>query len=1283
MLRQRVRATLTAAEADGRLSAALNTHALRPLRSKPHGAGSWEIEVIRNKARDALSRAVSYDDVPSIVRGVDTEALKQRVWSKLAAAAADGRLLDALAANPQQAMGAKPGGAAPEELQALRQRVRATLTAAAVDGRLSAALTIHARRVTDLKRTQATPEEFEVIRSKARVALSRAFSDGSPLGEVEDTKHVELRCRVRTTLIAAAADGRLSAALAASSPQVESRKLQALRSKAFDLLSAAASDGRLSAVLGTTGLHEAKQGLREAPTAAAVDGHLAAASPASSQHIADATTDCSTPLDMEVLRGKARDALSRVFLKQDVPIVREDAGTDALRQRLRTTLATAAADGRLSAAVNASLRQVADASRRASSPEGLATLRKEVFDTLSSAASDGRLHTALEEARVDALKHRLRATLAAATADGRLSSALAVHSPQAVDEMPEDPKPLDMEVLRGKARDALARIFSTQDVSAVIKEARSKALKERVRTVLSASAADGRLSTALAACSPQAVHAKQQGTPPQCLEPIRDRLRTALTRATIEGSLSHILKEVSSKATDEESQGDAPINLEELRCEVRGALLHAAADGRLSSALEETRREAELDAMRQRVQKALTAAAQNGSLAAALVRPQPEPNAKTKSLAPDRFEELRCKAREALAGGACNGRLSTALAEVRLEALRRQVGSKLTAAVSSGTLSGMLAAPPLRAPDAKPQGTPPKDVEELRRQAREALMRAASNGSLPTALEAVGLGAAKQPSRVSSTAAAADGSVASVFIDHPQQAPDVEPHGIPPQELEELRRETREALLRASSNGSLVTALERVRLEGEKQQSQISSTATAEAAIAKPPQGVEEFRRKARETLVDSARNGNMANILKEVRLEALMQRARTSLVAALDEGTLSAAVAACQGLAVDMERQDAKPQGAATQDMEDLRCKAREALSVVFSDDSRTNLVPDDGPRPDVLATSPPQATDSSAASDDCSSATPEPLKAASATATPPSSTSEADGADAAGPAAHECIPAAAAPPTVRTLKSEPEALPLARAKDVAKRSITDPPPAEGRAPKAPAPTSVFRMDSSPAPPGEKRAARDNSLARSYEALGAELHRLDTADAGQSRGSARKSNREAPNAGPRSFDGGAGAAASPLEGVPAPAAPPTPGAQASDTPGPRAFARLRAARAMASAIELGGAGATDARRRQTGGRCDAAKSRVSAMALDLGVESLAGAHGHEDLSSHARSVPLNALQPKGKMMLGKAHPALKSGKLLPALAGLEGCVDSKSRGKTLRSTRSATNLLARPKSVI
>jgi len=147
----------------------------------------------------------------------------------------------------------------------------------------------------------------------------------------------------------------------------------------------------------------------------------------------------------------------------------------------------------------------------------------------------------------------------------------------------------------------------------------------------------------------------------------------------------------------------------------------------------------------------------------------------------------------ALAGGKSKG------SEKSVDELRRQAREALLTSAFDGRLASVLAA-----------GTPKASasLEEMRLQAQEALLKSASDGSLRTMLAAAtqaapcapGIQELRLEARAALMKSATDGSLRAVLASGALKGP-------PQDSIVELRREASTALMRAAQDGSLLTLL--------------------------------------------------------------------------------------------------------------------------------------------------------------------------------------------------------------------------------------------------------------------------------------------------------------------------------------------------------------------------------------------------------------------------------------------------------------------------------------------
>jgi len=196
------------------------------------------------------------------------------------------------------------------------------------------------------------------------------------------------------------------------------------------------------------------------------------------------------------------------------------------------------------------------------------------------------------------------------------------------------------------------------------------------------------LANALQALGPMPLKADkglETVSPPQSVSK-RDQLaletRDLLAKASLDGSLLQLLQ----------APVDASNQAEDLRLSARDKLVNAAKDGRLHAACREVA--AEIEDMRHRAWKSLTAAASNGSLDAAVDQANITKNwqSTTKQCSAQDVEAVRQKVTRVLMETASDGRLRDALSEFTqdVEALRQNVISVLLECASDGRLYAAL-----------------------------------------------------------------------------------------------------------------------------------------------------------------------------------------------------------------------------------------------------------------------------------------------------------------------------------------------------------------------------------------------------------------------------------------------------------------------------------------------------------------------------------------------------------------------------------------------------------------
>ncbi|CAE7762976.1 pol [Symbiodinium sp. CCMP2592] len=158
------------------------------------------------------------------------------------------------------------------------------------------------------------------------------------------------------------------------------------------------------------------------------------------------------------------------------------------------------------------------------------------------------------------------------------------------------------------------------------------------------------------------------------------------------------------------------------------------------------------------------------------------------------------------------------------------------------------------------------DVELLRQEARDTLLRAAGDGRLAAAFRSV-----REASKVAQEAKKAQKG----------------------EDLEKLRHEAAQALVAAAQNGKLAEAL----------------------SSRKPEVDLEALRLEARSTMIRAAQDGSLREALQEARVDTLRAEARDRLLTAARDGRLAAA----------LQRKPAVSEDRAS--LEEIREKAKSAL--------------------------------------------------------------------------------------------------------------------------------------------------------------------------------------------------------------------------------------------------------------------------------------------------------------------------------------------------------------------
>eukprot|EP00930_Biecheleria_cincta_P086293 TRINITY_DN755_c0_g3_i1.p1 TRINITY_DN755_c0_g3~~TRINITY_DN755_c0_g3_i1.p1 ORF type:complete len:984 (+),score=232.98 TRINITY_DN755_c0_g3_i1:38-2989(+) len=219
--------------------------------------------------------------------------------------------------------------------------------------------------------------------------------------------------------------------------------------------------------------------------------------------------------------------------------------------------------------------------------------------------------------------------------------------------------------------------------------------------------------------------------------------------------------------------------------------------------------------------------------------------------------------------------------------LRKQADDALLNAARDGSLERALAG----------VQNPPCDMEAMRAQAREALLRSARDGTLEAALgeakaSSTDVDTLRSAARNALLRSAQDGTLEAALSNAKASGKDVEA----------LRTQARQALLRSAQDGSLEAAL------GQARGSKGSAM------------DIDELRMQARQALLNSAQNGALEAALAETKgsqlntdVDTLRAQARQALLRSSQDGTLEVALSEAKGLS--------------TKDVEVLRAQAKQSL--------------------------------------------------------------------------------------------------------------------------------------------------------------------------------------------------------------------------------------------------------------------------------------------------------------------------------------------------------------------
>eukprot|EP00928_Gymnodinium_smaydae_P066152 TRINITY_DN4920_c0_g1_i17.p1 TRINITY_DN4920_c0_g1~~TRINITY_DN4920_c0_g1_i17.p1 ORF type:complete len:3669 (-),score=1130.18 TRINITY_DN4920_c0_g1_i17:436-11016(-) len=462
----------------------------------------------------------------------------------------------------------------------------------------------------------------------------------------------------------------------------------------------------------------------------------------------------------------------------------------------------------------------------------------------------------------------------------------------------------------------------------------SSSLRRLARELFLQASSDGRLASALQSLANE-----------NSDEGLRAKARDAFLAASADGRLAAALEAMFE---EKDAQGDAPLSPSSEQAalaQARDILVKANDEGRLAEALDAVLKTAAPSgpSVRAQARDIVLGAVANGSLAdvARNVLGEPLPSADAEEATTE--VSLRVQARSIVLEAAGNGRLKDALGEIVLpkpevEALRAEATEALLKAGNDGSLT-----PALQEAELEEEAPAKKSI---RVQARETLFAACQDGRLEAALQEAKpmdqeTDQAKQDRaevRDVLLTAALDGRLKKALAEakptdsdtdeHDQQRSEDKDKELPPTEsVASVRQQARERLLAASTDGRLVDALKAARLPEEGADE------------------VEDLRLAARSAFVQAAADGTLLQALRSrpdsrpssreaqqeqsspvEKLVDVRVNARNILMQACEDGRLESALQAAHGPGAD--------------DVEELRLKARAALMKAGADGTLADLL-------------------------------------------------------------------------------------------------------------------------------------------------------------------------------------------------------------------------------------------------------------------------------------------------------------------------------------------------------
>jgi hypothetical protein len=613
---------------------------------------------------------------------------------------------------------------------------------------------------------------------------------------------------------------------------------------------------------------------------------------------------------------------------------------DEVFDKVRAALQTAALNGHLSQTFAA-----VSAPKPSEQKEDSVGLMDRLRDTFQSAALNGRLAQTLAEVPVVApttekapLFEKARATLCTAAFDGRLANALA----EMTEVQPPEQKP------------------------------ETKSLCLSIKETLLAAASDGRLQAAVkeakqdlpcmankAAIAP-ADREVSQKQPPTSLEILRSKMRATLQKGAVDGRLDEAIKAV---------QANKVPSVEALRLKARQMFMDTAANGKLEEVFGAVSQaqSPSLDSARKQVRNTLFNAAQDGSFERAIdaVRQLRKPQEHSGDL---QLETLRAQARRTILQGLKQGNLVDVVEKVKKErgapveapqspsdgdALREDLRLKLRTDLCTAAQSGAL-------DDALQKANQAAEVEELRIQARETLLKGFHDGSLERSFTELNgeetdaecdIDKLRLQVRDKITAAAQDGRLKALLeVDQGVQIRADE--GV--QTIEDIRAKARHTILNAARDGRLTETFDEVKgsnaehkletlrkdmkdvllngLYNGHLQSALQSRYEKKSAESIEEGSTDSLFQRARQALVQGAFSGQLGTAFSQVAspsdkketpapsVEALRLEMRNTFLSAVQSGSLQRTLA-------DLKKQsDTPPIG-------ELRARARVALEAALGD--------------------------------------------------------------------------------------------------------------------------------------------------------------------------------------------------------------------------------------------------------------------------------------------------------------------------------------------------------------